>query len=490
MGDGVHGVFRAQAVAEAPEPVQNPLGLVFLGGGGLIVVLGVGGGDGAGDDMKSACRIHLGAGDGEGLLDNDSVIIIGVKISPKAEIPQAVADVASPIALDSLEDMGVMADDKIRPCVHGGMGQRNLVVLGNVAVFHAPVKAGHNDLCTLVPERGDQGTEGFGIAAVGVYGVKPQKADLYALDLHQGSVVKAEMDQAAVVQGLLGVKEALGAIVMGVVIGQVDRLNGALCQHLGVLGIALEGPAFVRPTGGFREGSLKIYHRKIVCGENAPDIFQEICRTVGVVVGIKGAVVAEGAVHTQGAVSGKAQGDGDWGGSWSGNGGCADLGDLQNGVGVGCGRGSGASLGNGQQDDSQQQTQQQGQHTQALTVPEMAEHGHRQHPDHPTVLTQPTPHPAHAPSLAFCYKNSAETGRCQSNLPGFSGIVGDERRRLPIVEARQASASGGVKEKILQCQRLDHRLAVRKGRRPYQMEEKLLRKKVVLETADIDKAHV
>ena len=96
-------------------------------------------GDGAGNDVHSVVVRDFITGDGERLLKHQAVLVVGVAVASKAEVPQTVDNVAPLVFLIALDDVGMRAYHKMRAGIDGAVRKLDLNIVWHVFPFDPPV---------------------------------------------------------------------------------------------------------------------------------------------------------------------------------------------------------------------------------------------------------------------------------------------------------------------------------------------------------------
>ena len=109
-----------------------------FGRSGLVVIAFACRGDGAGNDVHSVVVRDFITGDGERLLKHQAVLVVGVAVASKAEVPQTVDNVAPLVFLIALDDVGMRAYHKMRAGIDGAVRKLDLNIVWHVFPFDPP----------------------------------------------------------------------------------------------------------------------------------------------------------------------------------------------------------------------------------------------------------------------------------------------------------------------------------------------------------------
>ena len=246
----------------------------------------------------------------ECLLENYSVLVPAFRVAAGAEVAQTVADIFPLIGGNPLKYPRMVRYHKIGALVNDGLCQCGMYIAGGIGIFISPVKGADDDLCAVFLEL-LYIFHGLGFTADAIVTlVDAGKADFNPLDLDDGGVIAAEAGNACVVQRRKGIHIALVAVIMGVVVGNIDAVDAALGENTDIGGISLEGPLFIRAVCGRGKRAFQIGNGQIVPLKDRPDVLKKITVSVFVVVFLKAAAVVRPLVGRKGDITDEAQGNG------------------------------------------------------------------------------------------------------------------------------------------------------------------------------------
>lgn len=135
----------SQGAAVPGQPLEDFPAAAFSGRLRLVIIDVGARGDGAGDNSGRTFFLQqFAVSEGELLLENHSILIWRIGISAKAEISQTVYNVSAPVFLNSLQDMGVVAQHEICSPLHRVVRQGLLRVVRAAGIFNPRMDAHDN----------------------------------------------------------------------------------------------------------------------------------------------------------------------------------------------------------------------------------------------------------------------------------------------------------------------------------------------------------
>ena len=183
----------------------------------------------------------------KGRLENNGIHVVRVHIYTIAEASQTVEDRSSIINFHTLQNVRMMSDYQICPCINRCVCQCCLVAVWCCLAVRSPVEIYDDQVCTLFFYCIDIICQLCpALTYLFVNGRYTDKSDLDAFDLKNRGIVVAKSRDPCIFQSGLCFGQTGGSVIFGVIVGKVDSLDRTVreCGNIGrisFINIALAG---------------------------------------------------------------------------------------------------------------------------------------------------------------------------------------------------------------------------------------------------------
>ena len=197
----------------------------------------------------------------------------------------------------------MMATYQICTLIDSKTAKGHLIGIGNCFSLIAPVED-HNykfgsicfDLCDIILQL-------LFASKMILQLINSDKTNFDPLDVHNRSIIIAEVCNARIVQSSQSIRVALISVIMAVIVCGVYGLNRTAGEYLSIFGRCFKCKGFIFSGIGIGEGSFKIGNRQVICLKDAFYIFKEVIFAVVIVVCVQTCVIIKGLIGTQCAVT-------------------------------------------------------------------------------------------------------------------------------------------------------------------------------------------